>query len=144
MSNDWVRVDTHGVGELIKDLHLASREIKDRVADVYKASGPSFVREMRRVVRKDTHTLEKSLHFQVNRRMPRLRLGSLKRNKNPKSGKMAQTYAGYVHDGTWKMTANPFIDMAIDARTTDQGAFMRGLRKAGVANLGKSTGGGRI
>ena len=144
MSNDWVEVDYRAVGHLIIDLSEASREIKDRVADVYVATGPMFVREMKRVVRVDTGTLQRSLHFQVNRRMPRLRLGSLKRNKNPKSGQLAQTYAGYVHDGTWKMTANPFIDMAVDKRTTDQGAFMRGMRKAGVANLGRSTGGSPI
>ena len=73
--------------------------------------------------------------------MPRLRLGSLKRNKNPKSGKLAQTYAGYVHDGTWKMDPNPYVDIAVDRHTTEQGAFMRGLRKAGVAHIGRSTGG---
>ena len=144
MSNEWVEVDDHAVGELLMGLEKAEKEIKDRVADVFIATGPMFVREMQRVVRVDTGTLKRSLHFQVNKRMPRLRLGSLKRNKNPKSGQLAQTYAGYVHGGTWKMTPNPFIDMAVDKRTTPQGAFMRGLRKAGVGGLGKSTGGSPI
>jgi hypothetical protein len=139
-----VTVDDDAVGRLIVDLSDASRNVKDRVADVYKKSGPTFVREMQRVVRVDTGTLRRSLHFTVNRRIPRMRLGALKRNKNPKSGQLAQDYAGYVHSGTWKMTPNPFIDMAYNRHSTEQGSFMRGLRKAGVANIGRSTGGGRF
>jgi hypothetical protein len=139
MSNNWVEVNDHGVGVLLIGLERAQRDIKDRVADVFVATGPMFVREMQRVVRVDTGTLQKSLHFQVNRRMPRLRLGSLKRNKNPKSGQLAQTYAGYVHSGTWKMAANPYIDIAIEKHTTAQGKFMRGIRKA--MDLPGSTGG---
>jgi hypothetical protein len=131
---------------LTEDLANASRGIKDRVADVMVASGPTFVRTMKRLVPKDTRTLEKSLHFTVARREPRLRLGSLKRNINPKTRRLAQTYAGYVHEGTSRVPSRPFVSQAIDLHTTDQGRFMRGMRAAGVANIGRSTGGltGRV
>jgi len=141
-----VEFDDRGqVQRLLLDFKDADRGIKDRAADVFVATGPTFVRTMKRVVRVDTGALQRSLHFTVNRKMPRMRIGSLKRTKNPKSGKLAQTYAGYVHSGTWKMDPNPYVDIAYEQHTTDQGKFMRGLRQAGVANIpGRSTGGVRI
>ena len=139
-----VTADAVPLRALIIDIDHAAVGIKDRVVDVFDASGPMFVRTMKRIVPKDTRTLEKSLAYSVNRRNVTLRLGSLKTNKNPKSGRLARTYAGYVHDGTSRMPPRPFIQQAIDRHTTDQSGFMRGLRKAGVGNIGRSTGGSRI
>ena len=141
-----VDVERRDVFFLTEDLADAERHVKDRVADVMVATGPTFVRTMKRLVPKDTRTLEKSLHFTVLRREPRMRLGSLKRNINPKTRRMAQTYAGYVHEGTSRVQPRPFISQAIDMHTTPQGQFMRGMRAAGLGNLGVSTGGlsGRV
>ena len=139
-----VEVGDRAILKLLIDIDKAGRGVKDRVADVYTGTGPIFVRTMKQVVRKDTHALERSLHFTVNRKMPRLRFGSIKKSINPKSGRPASTYAKFVHDGTAKMTPNPYTRIALNRHTTAQGAFMRGMRKAGIADLGKSTGGGRV
>ncbi len=134
-------IDDRAILKLLIDIDEAGRGVKDRVADVYTTTGPTFVRTMKRVVRKDTHALERSLSFTVNRKIPRLRFGSIKKSINPKSGRPASTYAKHVHDGTAKMSPNPYTRIALKQHTTAQGAFMRGMRKAGVGNLGRSTGG---
>ncbi len=139
-----VEIDDRAILKLLADIDKAGSGVKDRVADVYQATGPTFVRTMKQVVRVDTGALQRSIGFTVNRRMPRLRMGSIKKSINPKSGKPASTYAGYVHDGTARMTPNPFTRIAFKRHTTDQGNFMRGMRRAGIADLGKSTGGSRI
>lgn len=134
--------DDGAVQRLTIDLTNAGREIKTRVADVMEGSGPTFVRTMKQVVRKDTGALERSMHYTVNRRMPRLRIGSLKRIRNPKSGAMVADYASIVHTGTSTMSPNPYMDIALAKHTTPQSRFIRGLRKAGVGNIaGRSTGG---
>ena len=139
-----VEIDDSAILKMIADIDKAGRQVKDRVADVYTATGPIFVRSSKQIVRKDTHALERSIGFTVNRKMPRLRFGSIKKSINPKSGRPASTYAGFVHDGTARMAPNPFVRQSFQRHTTPQGNFMRGMRKAGVADLGKSTGGSRI
>jgi hypothetical protein len=139
-----VEINDRAILKLLIDIDQAGRGVKDRVADVYTASGPMFVRTMKQVVRKDTRALERSLSHTVNRKFPRLRFGSIKKSINPKSGRPASTYAPHVHDGTARMTPNPFTRIAFNRHTTPQGAFMRGMRRAGIGNIGKSTGGGRI
>ena len=136
-----VEVDAREVHLLQFDLANASRDIKDRVADVMQSSGPTFVRTAKQIVPVDTGALQRSIHFTVARREPRLRIGPTKRIRNPKGGNLVQTYAGYVHDGTRTMPGRPFIRQAVERHTTPQGQFMRGLRKAGIANIGRSTGG---
>lgn len=136
-----VDIDQHAVAFLIADLVNAEVGIKDRVADVMESSGPTFVRSAVQFAPEDTGALRASIGYTVARRTPRLRVGSIKRTKNPKSGRLAKSYAGYVHDGTSRMAPRPFVDKAVKKHTTAQGRFMRGLRKAGVANIGRSTGG---
>ncbi len=130
--------------KLIEDIDKASREVKDRVATVYKGTGPIFVRSAKRFTPVDTGALRKSIGYRVNVKLPSLRFGSVNRSINPKSGRPASTYAGYVHDGTSRMGPRPFLTQSLKKHTTAQGAFMRGMRKAGIADLGKSTGGGRV
>ena len=140
-----VEMNGQQVRHLMFDLHEASTGVKTRVAVVMRATGPTFVRTAKRLVPKDTRALERSIGFTVRTKPePRMRLGSMKRTINPKSRKLAMTYAGYVHDGTSRMKPRRFIDDAITMHTTAQGNFMRGLRKAGVANIGGSTGGARF
>lgn len=139
-----VEINDKAILKLLVDIDKAGRGVKDRVADVYKASGPTFVRTTKRFAPVDTGALRKSIGFTVNRRMPRLRFGSIKKSINPKSGKPASTYAGYVHDGTARVGPRPFVRQAFNKHTTPQGNFMRGMRKAGIADIGKSTGGSRI
>ncbi len=129
--------------KLLTDIDRAGRDVKKRVADVYEATGPIFVRSAKQFAPIDTGALRGSMGYKVNRRMPRLRFGTLKRSINPKSGRPATTYAGYVHEGTTRMGPRPFIRQSLKKHTTAQGAFMRGMRKAGIADLGKSTGGVR-
>lgn len=136
-----VTTDQKAVHFLIADLVDAETGITDRVADVFERSGPTFVRTAKRLAPKDTHALEKSIDYTVARSIPRLRFGPMKRTKNPKSGQLAISYAGYVHDGTSRMPGRPFVTQAYERHSTDQSNFMRGLRKAGVANIGRSTGG---
>ena len=136
-----VDVEQRSVFWLMEDLQDASRNIKSRVADVYQTSGPTFVRTAVRLAPEDTGALKRSIGYTVNRRIPRIRIGSIKRSVNPKSGRLAMSYARYVHDGTSRMPPRPFVSQSIAKHTTPQGAFMRGLRKAGVANIGRSTGG---
>lgn len=136
-----VDIDARSVHWLTEDLHNAASGIKDRVADVMTESGPRMVKTAKRLVPKDTHALERSIDYTVNRRIPRMRVGPMKLTKNPKSGKLAISYAGYVHDGTSRMPPRPFVWDAIKQHTTDQSRYMRGMREAGVANIGRSTGG---
>ncbi len=136
-----VEVDTREIFLLTADLNLAADGIKERIADVMQASGPTFVRTAKQIVPVDTGALKRSIHFTVARREPRLRIGPTKRVKNPKSGRLVQTYAGYVHDGTRTMPGRPFIWDSVKRHTTAQGNFMRGIRKAGVATIDRSTGG---
>jgi len=136
-----VDIDAHSIHLLQFDLREASAEIKTRVADVMQTSGPTFVNAAKQRVPVDTGALQRSIDFTVLRREPRLRVGPMRRIKNPKSGKLAISYAGYVHDGTSRMPPRPFVWDAVKAHTTDQGRFMRGLREAGVSNIGRSTGG---
>lgn len=139
-----IQVEMDGRGHfvaLVVDLDDAADGIEDRVADVFEDSGPTFVRTMRRIVPKDTHALEESLGYSVQRKGPVMRLGVTGHVINPKSGQPTTAYASYVHDGTWKMHPRPFLDMAFYKHTTPQGKFMRGLRRAGVGNIGRSTGG---
>ena len=130
-----------GFVALIVDLHDAQEGIEGRVADVFEGTGPMFVRTMERIVPVDTGALQESLGYDVQRRGPVMRLGVTSLVINPKSGKPSSDYAAYVHDGTWKMNPRPFLDMAVYKHTTPQGKFMRGLRKAGIGNIGRSTGG---
>ncbi len=139
-----VEVDDRAILKLLADIDKAGSGVKDRVADVYQATGPTFVRSAKQLAPEDTGALRRSIGFTVNRRMPRLRFGSIKKSINPKSGKPASTYAGYVHDGTAKKGPRPFVRQSFKKHTTDQGNFMRGMRKAGIADLGKSTGGSRV
>ena len=136
-----VDVNQRAVFWLLEDLIDANAGIKERVAEVYVKSGPTFVRTAQRLSPEDTGALKRSIHFTVAKRIPRMRIGSIKRVKNPKTGKLATTYAPYVHDGTSRMAPRPFIWQAVMQHTTPQGNFMRGLRKAGVGNIGRSTGG---
>ena len=138
-----IQVETKDFGlvDLIIDIDNAKDGIVGRVADVFVASAPTFVRTAKRLTPVDTGALQRSLDSRVNRRMPRLRFGTLKRSINPKSGKDAKTYARHVHGGTARVGPRPFLTQALRRHTTPQGTFMRGMRKAGVANIGKSTGG---
>ena len=136
-----VTVTDNAVRLLVVDLTGAGRGIKGRVADVFNETGPRIVRTAKQLVPKDTHALERSLGYTVNRRIPRLRIGAIKSSINPKTNRPASTYAKYVHDGTSRVGPRPFIDNAIRKHTTDQSNYMRGLRKAGIANIGRSTGG---
>ena len=129
--------------KLLADIDRAGRDVKKRVADVYETTGPMFVRSAKQFAPIDTGALRGSMGYKVNRRMPRLRFGTLKRSVNPKTGRLATTYAGFVHEGTSKVGPRPFIRQSLKKHTTAQGAFMRGMRKAGIADLGKSTGGVR-
>lgn len=139
-----IEIDDKAIAKLLIDIDKAGRGVKDRVADVYQGTGPIFVRSAKQFAPIDTGALRRSIGFTVNRRMPRLRFGSIKKSINPKSGRPASTYAGFVHDGTAKMGPRPFVRQSFKKHTTQQGAFMRGMRKAGIADLGKSTGGGRV
>ena len=138
-----IQVETKDFGlvDLIIDIDNAKKGIVGRVADVFVASAPTFVRTAKRLTPVDTGALQRSLDSRVNRRMPRLRFGTLKRSINPKSGKDAKTYARFVHGGTARVGPRPFLTQSLKRHTTPQGAFMRGMRKAGIANIGKSTGG---
>ena len=137
-----IDVDDHGhFLALVVDLIDAESGIEDRVADVMSSSGPTFVDTMQRIVPVDTGSLQESLGYRVQRKGPVMRLGVVDHVINPKSGQPTTDYASYVHDGTWKMNPRPFLDMAVYKHTTPQGKFMRGMRKAGVANIGRSTGG---
>ena len=138
-----IQVETKDFGlvDLIIDIDNAKKGVRGRVADVFVATGPTFVRSAWQFAPEDTGALRRSLDHKVNRRMPRLRFGTLKRSINPKSGKDAKTYARFVHGGTARMGPRPFLTQALKRHTTPQGAFMRGMRKAGIANIGKSTGG---
>ncbi len=138
-----VEVNDRAILKLLIDIDRAGSGVKDRVADVYKATGPMFVRSAKRFAPEDTGALRRSIGYTVNRRIPRLRFGSIKKSINPKSGRPASTYAGFVHDGTTRMGPRPFVRQAFKKHTTAQGAFMRGMRKAGIADLGRSTGGVR-
>lgn len=138
----FVEVDDHGhILALVADLEDAGSGIEKRVADVFQSSGPTFTRTMKRIVPVDTGSLKESLGFDVQRHGPVMRLGVVKRVINPKSGRPSSDYASYVHDGTWKMNPRPFLDVAVFKHTTAQGKFMRGLRQAGVGNIGRSSGG---
>lgn len=136
-------VKDFGLVDLIIDIDDAADGVKDRVADVFKDTAPIFVRTSKRLSPVDTGALQRSIGFRVNRKMPRLRYGTLKKSINPKTGKDAKTYARFVHGGTARVGPRPFLTQALKRHTTAQGAFMRGMRKAGVADLGKSTGGVR-
>ncbi len=136
-----VEINDRAIAKLLIDIDKAGRDVKDRVADVYTSTAPMFVRSAKQFAPEDTGALRRSIGSTVNRRMPRLRFGSIKRSINPKSGKPASGYAGYVHDGTAKKGPRPFVRQSYKKHTTAQGAFMRGMRKAGIGNLGKSTGG---
>lgn len=139
-----VEIDDKAILKLLADIDKAGSGVKDRVADVYQATGPTFVRSAQQFAPEDTGALRRSIGFTVNRRMPRLRFGSIKKSINPKSGRPASTYAGYVHDGTARMGPRPFVRQSFKKHTTQQGNFMRGMRKAGIADLGRSTGGSRV
>ncbi len=139
-----VEIDDAAILKLIADTDKAGRDVKDRVAAVYRATGPTFVRSAQRFAPEDTGALRRSMGHSVNKKMPRLRFGSIKKSINPKSGRPASTYAGFVHDGTARVGPRPFLLQSFRKHTTPQGNFMRGMRRAGVANLGKSTGGGRV
>ena len=143
MPFDRVETDQGQLRALILDFKSADEGMNGRVAKVMRTSGPTFVRTMRAHVPVDTGTLKKSLHFRVNRNKIILTVGSLKRNKHP-SGKLAQSYVGYVHDGTSRVGPRPFISDAVNKHTSSQSGFMRGLRRAGIANIGRSTGGSRL
>ena len=136
-----VTVGANAVRFLVADLVDAAVGINDRVGDVYDETGPRIVRSARQNVPKDTHALEKSIGYTVNRAIPRLRVGSIISSINPKTNRPASSYAVYVHDGTSRVGPRPYISDAIKRHTSDQSNFMRGLRKAGVANIGRSTGG---
>ncbi|KKK72124.1 hypothetical protein LCGC14_2907030 [marine sediment metagenome] len=127
--------------KLLADIDRAGRDVKKRVADVYKATGPMFVRSAKQFAPIDTGALRGSMGYRVNRKMPRLRFGTLNKSINPKTGRPATTYAGFVHEGTSRVGPRPFLRQSLKKHTTAQGAFMRGMRKAGIADLGKSTGG---
>jgi len=139
-----VEINDKAILELLADIDKAGREVKDRVAEVYKKTGPTFVRSAKRFTPVDTGALQRSIGYRVNVKLPSLRFGSLNRSINPKSGKPASTYAGYVHDGTPRMGPRPFLSQSLKKHTTREGNFYRGMRKAGVANLGRSTGGARF
>ncbi len=139
-----VEIDDKAILKLLIDIDRAGSGVKDRVADVYKATGPMFVRSAKRFAPEDTGALRRSIGYTVNRKIPRLRFGPIKKSINPKSGRPASTYAGFVQHGTTTMGPRPFVRQSFKQHTTSQGAFMRGMRKAGIADLGKSTGGGRV
>ncbi|MCH9003519.1 MAG: HK97 gp10 family phage protein [Planctomycetes bacterium] len=136
-----VEITDKALLQLLIDIDKADRDVKDRVADVYKATGHMFRESARRFAPIDTGALRKSIGFSVNRKMPRLRFGTIRKAINPKSGKPATTYASYVHEGTARVGPRPFLTQSLKRHTTPQGAFMRGMRKAGIADIGKSTGG---
>ncbi len=144
MPFDRVETDQGQLRALILDFKTADEGMNGRVAKVMRQSGPTFVRTMRAHVPVDTGTLKKSLHWRVNRQKIILTVGSLKRNKNPKTGMLAMKYVGYVHDGTSRVGPRPFISDAVNKHTSQQSGFMRGLRRAGIANIGRSTGGSRL
>lgn len=139
-----INVNKRGVRSLIVDLDEAADGIEQRVIDVMEDSGPMFVRSARQYVPVDTGALKRRIWFKtyLTSKNPRLRVGPM--NSSPDrlgSDRNALKYAGFVHDGTSRMAARPFVTRAVRKHTTPQGKFMRGLRRAGVAGLGKSTGG---
>ncbi len=139
-----VEINDKAILDLIADIDKASRDVKDRVAEVYKGTGPIFVRSAKRFAPRDTGALRKSIGYRVNVKLPSLRFGAINRSINPKSGKPASSYSRDVHFGTPKMGPRPFLSQSLKKHTTPQGAFYRGMRKAGIADIGKSTGGGRV
>lgn len=139
-----VTVQKHALRGLIVDMKDAADGAKDRVADVMEDTGPMFVRSARRFAPEDTGALRRRIWFKVytSAANPRMRLGPMNSSPDRRgTDRNALQYAGYVHDGTHKMAARPFMQRAVEKHTTEQGRFYRGLRKAGVANIGRSTGG---
>ena len=139
-----VTVQANAVRGLLIDMKDATDGAYERVVDVMEATGPTLVRTARQRVPVDTGSLKRSIAYRVYTltRHPRMRFGPFRSSPDRRGGdKNVLDYAGYVHDGTARMGPRPFIDEAVAKHTTDQGKFMRGLRKAGVANLGRSTGG---
>lgn len=139
-----VTTNKNAVRQLIVDMRDAADGAFDRVVDVLDDSGPTFVRSARRFAPIDTGSLRRRIYYKVftSSRNPRMRLGPMNSSPDRRAGdKNAIAYAGYVHDGTSRVGPRPFMDQAVAKHTTDQGKLMRGLRKAGVANLGRSTGG---
>jgi hypothetical protein len=141
-----ITVNQNAVRGLIVDMKDARDGAAPRVAKVMEATGPTLVRTARRVVPVDTGSLYRRIWYKVytSGPNPRMRFGPMNSSPDRRgSDKNALEYAGYVHDGTASMGPRPFIDQAVAKHTTPQGKFMRGLRAAGVARLGRSTGGYR-
>ena len=139
-----VTINKNAVRGLIVDMKDAADGASDRVAAVMEDTGPTLVRTARRLVPVDTGSLQRRIWYKVytSGPNPRMRFGPMHSSPDKRGGdKNAIKYAGYVHDGAQGRAPRPFIDQAVAQHTTDQGKFVRGLRKAGVARLGKSTGG---
>lgn len=141
-----VTVNQNALRGLIVDMKDAKDGAAGRVVDVFEDVGPTLVRTGRRYVPVDTGSLQRRIWYKVytSGPNPRMRFGPMNSSPDRRgTDKNALRYAGFVHDGTARMAARPFIQQAVDKHTTAQGKLMRGLRAAGVANLGKSTGGVR-
>ena len=137
-----VQVTAFEVRQLKADMTDARKNINKRVLTAYGNVGPKIVRTARRVVRKDTGSLMRSIDYTINRGKVTMRVGPMLTSRDRGgSDKNITKYASFVHDGTSRMSPNPFMSQAIERHTSEQSVFLREIRKAGVANLGSSTGG---
>lgn len=130
-----VDVDDRGTRILIADLAQAASGIEGRIADVHESVGPTIVRTAKRSAPVDTGTLRRSIDYSVNRRKQALRIGALRRFRNPRTGQLAASYLPYVHDGTSRMPPRPFIRNAIRRHSGPGSKLIRGYQKAGVTPI---------
>jgi len=130
-----VNIDGDAVKDLENDIAVAGKTIEERIAGVFQSTAPAFMKVIDHLVPKDTEALRQSMDYQIFEAQSVMRFGALKTVINPKSGKAAHTYIGYVHEGTSSMPARPYMTDAIKKMTKPGGRFMREMAAAGATPI---------